>query len=211
MGHAEEVVGRALRELSPRPFVATKCSRLWDHDGNIVARIRAKSVREECDASLTRLGVDVIDLYQIHWPQPEEEIEEGWATIAELIEEGKVRYGGVSNFSVAQIRRCQAIHPVTSVQPPYSMLARDVEEELLPFCAEEGIGVVAYSPLQKGLLTGKVSAAWVRALPGDDHRRRDRMFREPLLSETLVRVEQLGAVASRLGLTPAPRSRRGCV
>ena len=149
LGHSEEVLGRALKKTRAKIFVATKCSLTWDSTGNIINNLRAKSVRAECEASLRRLQLDAIDLYQIHWPDPAEQLEEGWATIADLIKEGKVRFGGVSNFSVAQMKRLQPIHGIASLQPPYSMLKRNVEDELLDFCAQNKIGVVAYSPLQK--------------------------------------------------------------
>jgi len=203
LGHCEEVVGRALRGLSQRPLIATKCERCWDEQGRIVKRLKKESVRAELEDSLRRLGVDAIDLYQIHWPQPDEDIEEAWGTIAELIREGKVRYGGVSNFNVAQLRRIQPLHPAASLQPPYSMLVRGVEAELLPYCAEQGIGVIVYSPMQKGLLTGKVTREWAANLPPDDHRRSDPQFHEPRLSANLALVEGLREIAARHGKTVA--------
>lgn len=203
LGHSEEVLGRALKKLKQKHFIATKCGWKWDNSGNVWRDLRAKSVRAECEASLRRLQLDTIDLYQIHWPQPEEQIEEGWATIAELIKEGKVRYGGVSNFSVDQIRRIQPIHPVASLQPPYSMLKRNVETDLLKFCAENKIGVVCYSPLQKGLLTGKITAEYIAGMEKDDHRRRDPMFNEPAFSLITTKVEALKKVAERNKITPA--------
>ena len=201
LGHSEEVVGRALHAVRNRPLVATKCERCWDEGGRIIPRLKRESIRAEAEASLRRLGVEVLDLYQIHWPQPDEDIEEGWEAIADLIREGKVRFGGVSNFSLRQLQRVQAIHPVASLQPPYSMLARGVEEELLPYCAAEGIGVIAYSPMQKGLLTGKVTAPGVAALPADDHRRSDPKFQEPQLSANLALVEALRKIAAESGKT----------
>ncbi len=197
LGHAEEVLGKALEPLASKPLIATKCGLVWDSRGRISGRLTAASVRAECEASLHRLRIERIDLYQIHWPNPPEEIEEGWSAIAGLIKEGKVRHGGVSNFSVEQIQRVQKIHPVASLQPPYSMFARDVEEELLPFCAEQKIGVIAYSPLQKGLLTGKVTPGYVASLGEDDHRRKDPMFIEPQLNTLLVKVEKLKRIAAR--------------
>ncbi len=153
LGHSEEVVGRALKEFAgPKPYVFTKCSMTWGDDRTIVQTL--KKVREECEASLRRLGVEAIDLYQIHWPVPDEEIEEGWGTMARLLEEGKVRATGVSNFSVAQMERALKIAPITSLQPPYSMINRTAEPEILPFCEAHGIGVINYSPMQSGLLTG---------------------------------------------------------
>jgi aryl-alcohol dehydrogenase-like predicted oxidoreductase len=197
LGHCEEVLGRGLRGLRERPLIATKCERCWDQRRQIYTCLKRASVRAEAEASLRRLGIEAIDLYQIHWPQPEEDLEEGWATIAELIREGKVRYGGVSNCNLAQLQRLLPIHPVASLQPPYSMLVRGVETELLPYCAAHGIGVIAYSPMQKGLLTGKLTPAWVEQLPADDHRRRDPQFQEPRLSANMGLVEGLRAIAAR--------------
>jgi aryl-alcohol dehydrogenase-like predicted oxidoreductase len=169
----------------------------------MVPRLKRASVLAEAEASLRRLGVETIDLYQIHWPQPDEDIEEGWQAIAELIQAGKVRFGGVSNFNLGQLQRVHAVHPVVSLQPPYSMLAREVEAELLPYCAEQGIGVIAYSPMQKGLLTGKVTPDWVASLPPDDHRRNDPKFQEPQLSAHLELVESLREIAADCGKTVA--------
>jgi aryl-alcohol dehydrogenase-like predicted oxidoreductase len=205
LGHAEEVLGRALKAL-PRsrwPIVATKCGRVWDEEGNIRGRLTRESVREEAEASLRRLGVEVIDLYQVHWPDPDEEIEEGWGAIAELVREGKVRYAGVSNFSPAQIERARRIHPVASLQPPYSMLRREVEEELLGYCAANQVGVIVYSPMQKGLLTGGFDARRIRSLEEGDHRRNDPLFQEPALTPTLRLVERLRSLARDRNLTVA--------
>ncbi len=198
LGHAEEVLGRSLKGLKERPFIATKCSLVWDANRSVSSSLKADSVKAECEASLKRLGVDMIDLYQIHWPMPEEEIEEGWGAVADLIRAGKVRYGGVSNFNVAQMERAGKIHPIASLQPPYSMLKRDVEKDILPYCARHDIGVIAYSPLQKGLLTGKVTSDYVAALPPEDHRMKlDPMFRDPQLSEILKKVDALKPIAER--------------
>jgi aryl-alcohol dehydrogenase-like predicted oxidoreductase len=201
LGHSEEIVGRALHALRDRPLVATKCERCWDEGGRIIPRLTKESVHAEVEASLRRLGIDALDLYQIHWPQPDEDIEEGWAAIADLIRAGKVRFGGVSNFSLSQLQRVHSIHPVTSLQPPYSMLARGIESDLLPYCAAQGIGVIGYSPMQKGLLTGKVTTPWVAALPADDHRRSDPRFQEPQLSANLARAEVLSKIAAESGIT----------
>ena len=203
LGHSEEVLGRALKNMKKKPFIATKCGRIWDSSGNIGSNLRAKSVRAECEASLRRLQLDVIDLYQIHWSNPDEQIEEGWTTIAELIKEGKVRYGGVSNFSVAQLKRIMPIHPIASLQPPYSMLKRNIEADLLPFCAENKIGVIVYSPLQKGLLTGKITTEYIAGMGKDDHRRRDPMFNEPAFSAITKKVEALTKIATKNKITPA--------
>lgn len=202
-GHAEEVTGQALKKLGKRPIVATKCGRVPDASGNITSRLSAASVRKECEASLRRLALDVIDLYQIHWPDPDGQIEEGWSTIADLVKEGKIRYAGVSNFNVAQLKRIQPIHPVASLQPPYSMLVRGVEEETLAYCAANQIGVVAYSPMQKGLLTGKVTPEWVASLAEDDHRHRDPRFNEPQLGFTIDLVSHLWPIAEKNGLSLA--------
>lgn len=202
-GHSEEVVARALADRSGEVIIATKCSLRWREDGTIYNSLRAGSVREEVEHSLRRLQVETIDLYQIHWPNPPGEIEEGWSTIADLIGEGKIRYAGVSNFNVSQLRRAQALHPVTSLQPPYSMVNRAVEAKLLPHCAEHEIGVVAYSPIQCGLLTGAFDRARLEGLPAGDWRRKDRFFREPAFSRILEQVARLEPVAEETGHTVA--------
>jgi aryl-alcohol dehydrogenase-like predicted oxidoreductase len=203
LGHCEEVVGRALKGLRERPLIATKCERCWDERGQIIPRLKRESIRAEVEASLRRLSVDVIDLYQIHWPQPDEDIEEGWAAVAGLIREGKLRYGGVSNFNLAQLQRIQPIHPIASVQPPYSMITRGIEADLLPWCAANNIGVITYSPMQKGLLSGKITREWVAQLAADDHRRNDPQFQEPLLGVNLELVEGLREIAARRSKTVA--------
>ncbi len=203
LNHAEEVVGKALKGLKEKPIIATKCGRVWDEDGNISGCLKKDSIHSEVEESLGRLGIDVIDLYQIHWPIPDEDIEEVWGAIADLIREGKVRYGGVSNFSVEQLKRIHPIHPVASIQPSYSILVRDIEHELLSFCEENNIGVIAYSPMQKGLLTGTFTSERMQNLPEDDHRRRDPMFQEPELSNNLAFVEKLCSVAEKKGKTVA--------
>jgi aryl-alcohol dehydrogenase-like predicted oxidoreductase len=203
LGHSEEVVGKALKELSERPLIASKLGRVWDDAGNIGGNLRPESVRRECEDSLRRLDIDTIDLYQVHWPKPDVDIEDCWGTIAELVEEGKVRFAGVSNFSPSQMDRCRAIHPVASLQPPYNMLRRQIEAELLPYCEQHDIGVICYSPMQKGLLTGKYTFEKIAALPDDDHRQRDPLFTEPRLSAVLDLVEKLRAVADRNSRTLA--------
>lgn len=203
LGRSEEVVGKAIKGLREQPIIATKCGLVWDEKRRISNRLKKESIRAEVEASLRRLKIDVIDLYQIHWPTPDEEVEEAWGTIAELIKEGKVRYGGVSNFSVEQLKRIQPIHPVASLQPPYSMLERGVEEERLGYCSANDIGVIVYSPMQKGLLTGKVTREWVQNLPTDDHRREDSRFQEPALSVNLELVEGLRPIAKENGMTLA--------
>lgn len=200
LGRSERVVGEAVKGRRDEVFIATKCSLVWDdkQSGMISSRLKAGSVRKEAEDSLKRLGVDVIDLYQVHWPRPDADIEEGWSEIAKLVKEGKVRYAGVSNFSVSQMKRCQAIHPIASLQPPYSMLERGVEEELLEYCHKNGIGVVAYSPMASGLLTGKFTRERIAALPDDDWRReRGRHFQDPELGLNLNLVERLTTIANR--------------
>ena len=204
LGHCEDIVGRALKELKGRrPILSTKCERCWDDERQIIPRLKRASIRREIEDSLRRLGVEVIDMYQIHWPQPDEDIEEGWSAIAELVQEGKVRWAGVSNFNVAQLKRLQPIHPVAFLQPPYSLLNRGIEAEILPYCEANDIGLIPYSPMQKGLLSGKVTQAWVDALPATDHRRADPQFNEPLLSRNIALNAGLRVIATRLGTTPA--------
>ena len=198
LGHSEEVVARALKEWNgAHPQVFTKCSMRWYADRSIYRSLKANSLREELEASLRRLGVEQIDLYQIHWPNPETEIEEGWEALARFKEEGKIRWMGVSNFNVEQMKRALKIAPITSLQPPYSMLRRAIEEEILPFAQENGIGVINYSPMVSGLLTGKMTAERVAALPADDWRKRAVEFNEPRLSRNLKLVELLREIAKR--------------
>jgi aryl-alcohol dehydrogenase-like predicted oxidoreductase len=199
LGHSEEVVGQAIEGRREGVLVATKCGRVLNPDGTIGSRLAADSVRHELEASLRRLRTDRIDLYQIHWPQPDEELEEGWAEIAKAVREGTVRWAGVSNFSVEQLKRAQAIHPVTSLQPPFSMLRRGVEQGLLPYCAANGIGVICYSPMQAGLLTGAFTRERAAALPADDWRRNSPFFKEPELSANLAVVDGLRVIAARRG------------
>ncbi len=203
LGHSEEVVARALEEYKgERPFVFTKCERTWDENRQLVPCLKAASVKRECEDSLRRLKVDVIDLYQVHWPQPDEDIEEGWTAMAELQAAGKVRYIGVSNFSVAQMKRAQAIAPITSLQPPYSLIERAIEPEILPYCQENRIGVIGYSPMESGLLTGAMTRERIAALPTDDWRRNNQDFNEPNLTRNLELVELLKAIGERHGHTP---------
>ena len=203
LGHSEEIVGKAVKDMKEKPIIATKCCRCWDEKRKIFNSLKKDSIRSEVEASLKRLRVDVIDLYQIHHPSPDEEIEEGWDTIAMLIKEGKIRYGGVSNFSIEQLKRIQPIHPVASLQPPYSMLEREVEDELLSYCEKNNIGVICYSPMQRGLLSGKFSKERVQNLPKDDHRRKNIQFQEPQLSKNLKLVESLKPIAAKNNITLA--------
>ena len=203
LGHSEELIREALKQKSEKPIIATKCGILWNEKKEKVTCLKRESVREECHASLKRLGVEVIDLYQMHWPDPDEDVEQAWEEMAKLCREGKVRYLGVSNFNVEQIKRVQKIHPVASLQPPYSMLRREAEGELLDYCARNNIGVVAYSPMQRGLLTGKFDAKRLANLPLDDHLIRISDFQEPQFSATLELVEGLKKIAQRNGRTCA--------
>ncbi|HQE25936.1 MAG TPA: aldo/keto reductase, partial [Candidatus Atribacteria bacterium] len=186
-----------------KPIIATKCGRVWNEKGEVFGCLKRDSIRKEAEDSLRRLEVEVIDLYQIHWPDPEPDIEEAWSTMADLVKEGKIRYAGVSNFNVEQMKRIEKIHPIASLQPPYSMITRDIEEEILPYCAEKNMGVIVYSPMQKGLLTGKFTKERVKNLPPDDHRRSDPQFNEPLLSINLELVEKLKPIAEKHGRTLA--------
>ena len=202
LGHSEEVVAKALAGVSRRPLVFTKCGRVWDEHREIGKRLKAGSIRAECEASLRRLEVDCIDLMQIHWPEPDEDVEEGWAACARLKEEGKVRWIGVSNFSVAQLERARRIAPVTSLQPPYSLLRRDIEAEILPWCGAHGVGVLAYSPLASGLLTGAWTRERLAALPDDDWRKaKNPLFQEPRFSRTLEAVAVIRGIALARGVT----------
>jgi aryl-alcohol dehydrogenase-like predicted oxidoreductase len=201
-GRSETVVGRAIAGMTDRPYVFTKCSLLEGPGRRVEHSLARDSVLREAEASLERLGVDAIDLYQVHWPMPDEDIEEGWAALAELREQGLVRHIGVSNFDVAQLRRIQQIAPVETLQPEYSLVAREAQDEMLPFAEREGIGVIVYSPMGSGLLTGAMTRERIAALPDDDWRKADPRFSEPQLSRHLALVERLKALAERRGTTP---------
>lgn len=203
LGHSEELVGRALRQTKHKPYIATKCGLLWNDKKEKVSCLQRDSIRRECHASLERLGIETIDLYQMHWPDPDAEIEGAWEEMALLVEEGKVRHIGASNYSASQLERVGKIAPVASLQPPYSMLHREVENELLAYCAERGIGVVVYSPMQRGLLTGTFSPERLAQLAPDDHRLKHPDFQEPRFSAALTLVEQLKKIAQRQGHTCA--------
>jgi aryl-alcohol dehydrogenase-like predicted oxidoreductase len=202
LGHSEEVVGKALKTTTHKPLVFTKCSMRWHEDRSIYRSLKAGSLAEELDGSLKRLGVEAIDLYQIHWPNPDEEIEEGWEALARLKEQGKIRWVGVSNFSVEQMERVQKVAPITSLQPPYSMLRRAIEKDVLPFALANGIGVINYSPMVSGLLTGGMTAERVAAFPADDWRKRAVEFNEPRLSRNLRLVELLREIGNGHGVSP---------
>ena len=202
LGHSEEIVAKALEGVSKKPYIFTKCERRWGSDNKIFPSLKADSIRQECEDSLRRLKVDVIDLYQIHWPQPDEDIEEGCTEMARLKEQGKVRWIGLSNFNVEQMKRAQKIAPITSLQPPYSLLVRDIEKEILPFVKQNNIGVIVYSPMRAGLLTGKMTRDRALSLPKDDWRSRNADFQEPKLSRNLELVEILKKIGEAHGRTP---------
>ena len=201
-GHSEQVVGRAIAGLAEQPFVFTKGGQPEGPNRTTLQTLKRDSLRRELEGSLTRLGVDAVDLYQIHWPVPDEEIEEGWTALVEFRDEGLVRHIGVSNFDVAQLRRAQSIEPVETLQPPYSLIDRNVEEEILPFCEREGIGVIVYSPMGSGMLTGAMTRERIAGLPDDDWRKRSPGFQEPELSKRLELVERLKRVAERHDVSP---------
>ena len=202
LGHSEEVIARALEGISPMPYVFTKCSRNWDEKRQIFCCLTREAIRKECENSLRRLNAEVIDLFQVHWPDPEADIAEAWETLLGLKEEGKIRWMGVSNFSVALMERIRAIGPITSLQPPYSILSPEIEEEILPFVAAHNIGIIVYSPMKSGLLTGKMTRERIASMPPDDFRPRTPSFREPKLTRNLALVELLRAIGNRHGQTP---------
>jgi aryl-alcohol dehydrogenase-like predicted oxidoreductase len=199
LGHSEEVVARALAGRANRPYVFTKCTLVWNDKREISRSLKADSIRRECENSLKRLRVDAIDLYQIHWPDPDPDLEEGWKTLAQLQKEGKVRWIAVSNFNVAQMERCRRIAPITSLQPPYSVISPEVENEILPYCQQHGIGVIVYSPMKSGLLTGAMTHERVANFPQDDFRKRALNFQEPHLTRNLELAELLKQIGARHG------------
>ncbi len=201
LGHSEEVVGRALAGRSSKPLVFTKCGIVWDEKREPKRTIEPDSIRKEVEQSLSRLKLDVIDLYQIHWPEPDNLVEAGWTMMAKLQQEGKVRHIGVSNFNVDQMRRAQAIAPIASLQPPYSIVSPEIEKEILPFAQANNIGVIIYSPMKSGLLTGAMTRERIAAMPADDFRQRTPSFKEPLLSRNLELAGLLGAIGKRHGRT----------
>jgi len=201
LGHSEEVVARALAGRSPKPLVFTKCGIVWNEQRENRRTIEPESIRNEVEQSLHRLKLDVIDLYQIHWPEPDNLVEAAWTMMARLRQEGKVRHIGVSNFNVDQMRRAQAIAPITSLQPPYSIISPDIENEILPYAQANDIGVIIYSPMKSGLLTGAMTRERIAAMPADDFRQRTPNFNEPLLSRNLELAGLLGAIGKRHGRT----------
>jgi aryl-alcohol dehydrogenase-like predicted oxidoreductase len=201
-GHSEQVVGRAIAGLRPAPHVFTKCGLVEGPGRTVLRSLERDSIRRECEASLARLGVEAIDLYQIHWPRPPEDIEQGWSALVELRDEGLVRHIGVSNFNAEQLAAIGAIAPVETLQPPYSLISRGAEEELLPYAQREGIGVIVYSPMGSGMLTGAMTRERIERLPDNDWRKRSDNFNEPRLRENLATAERVVAVAARLGVSP---------
>jgi aryl-alcohol dehydrogenase-like predicted oxidoreductase len=205
LGHSEEVIGRAIKGWSaPKPYIFTKCGLRWDATGNIQKVLAPESIRRELEDSLRRLQLEIIDLYQIHWPPDPDspQLEEAWSTLADLKREGKVRWIGVSNFNVSQLRRARKIAPVTSLQSPYSILNRAIEEDILPYCLHEGIGVIVYSPMASGLLSGAMTPERAAKLSKDDWRHSDPEFREPKLSRNLELVERLREIGKRHSRSP---------
>ena len=199
LGHSETVVARALQGRSERPYVFTKCSMVWDEGRKVSNVLKRESVIQECEASLRRLGTDTIDLYQIHWPNPDPDVEEGWRALAELRKAGKVRWIGVSNFKVAQLERARAIAPIASLQPPYSIISPEIEGEILPYCGQHDIGVIAYSPMKSGLLTGTMTRERIAAFPEDDFRKRALNYQEPLLTRNLQVAGKVKEIGERHG------------
>jgi aryl-alcohol dehydrogenase-like predicted oxidoreductase len=201
LGHSEEVVGRAVKDLSNKPYIFTKCERRWGTDRVIYKSLKKASILEECESSLRRLNIDTIDLYQIHWPEPEEDIEEGWAACEELRKSGKVRYIGVCNFNAEQMARIAKIAPITSLQPPYSIISPEIEDSILPYCGANNIGMIVYSPMKSGLLSGAMSRERVANMPENDFRRRTPNYQEPLLTKNLDLAELLRGIGKKHGRT----------
>ncbi|BCL80590.1 oxidoreductase [Ktedonobacteria bacterium brp13] len=202
LGHSEEIVGKAIKGMNQRPYIFSKCSMRWDNERKIYRSLKAASLREEIENSLRRLDIDALDLYQIHWPDPEDEIEEGWSTLVELKKEGKVRHIGVSNFSVEQLQRAEKIAPVETQQPPYSIVEPTYETEILPYCKQQNIGVIVYSPMFSGLLTGKMTAERVAQMPQDDWRRTNPEFQGERLTRNLQLTELLSEIGRGYNVTP---------
>ncbi len=199
LGHSEEVVAKALKTASAKPYVFTKCGMVWDEKREVTNSL--KQIRREVEDSLRRLEIEAIDLYQIHWPKPDEELEEAWGVMADLQREGKVRWIGASNFTVAQMERAMKIAPITSLQPPYSAINRAVEAEILPFCKANGIGVINYAPMHSGLLTGAMSKERVANFPANDFRRNAKQYQEPLLSRNLDLAALMAEIGTRHGVS----------
>ncbi|HPS54640.1 MAG TPA: aldo/keto reductase [Sedimentisphaerales bacterium] len=202
-GHSEELLGKALKQISAKPIIATKCGLLWNNKREKIECLDAESITKECHDSLKRLGIETIDLYQMHWPIPDIQIEEAFEAMAKLVKQGKVRYIGVSNYTTEQLKRINKVHPVASLQPPYSMLKRTFEDDLAKYCKQNNIGVVVYSPMQRGLLTGKFNYERLKKLAPDDHRLKHPDFQELPFSETMELVENLKPIAEKNSITLA--------
>jgi aryl-alcohol dehydrogenase-like predicted oxidoreductase len=200
LGHSEEIVGKAIKGMAKKPYIFTKCGLVWDERRKTRQSLKADSIRQECENSLRRLDVDAIDLYQVHWPA-DEDLEECWEMMAKLQSEGKVRYIGVSNYNVAQIKKCQAIAPVYSLQPPYSLISQEYGKVVLPFCKENNIGVIVYSPMGCGILTATMTRERIAAFPSDDHRRNSHHFKEPELTKNFELAEKLKAIGEKHGFS----------
>jgi len=198
LGHSEELVGKAIKGLSKKPYIFTKCGLVWDDKRNVTRNLKAASIRRECEASLRRLNMDAIDLYQVHWPV-DADLEEAWEMMETLRSEGKVRYIGVSNYNIEQMSKSMKIAPVSTLQPPYSLINRDYEKEILPFCKENGMGVIVYSPMGSGLLTGSMTRERIAAMPSDDWRKNSSHFQEPALTRNLALVEKLKSIGKKYG------------
>jgi aryl-alcohol dehydrogenase-like predicted oxidoreductase len=194
LGHSEQVVGEAIKGRE-KPYIFTKCSMVWDEKRKVGHSLKADSIQRECEASLKRLHIDTIDLYQIHWPDPDPDIEEGWTTLAKLKKEGKVRHIGVSNFNVEQLKRAEKIAPVETLQPPYSLIDSSVQDEILPYCRKKNIGVIVYSPMASGLLTGSMTKERVAKMPSDDWRKESSEYKEPRIDRNLALAKLLSDIA----------------
>ena len=203
LGHAEKIVGKALRGMSQKPIISTKCGLLGGEKGDIIFRLKKESIRAEVEDSLRRLNIDVIDLYHVHWPIPDEDIEEAWETIAKLIKEGKVRYAAASNFNIDQLKRVHAIHPVAALQNPYNMIERGLETELMDYCRQNDIGIVVWGPIAHGLLSGRFNQERLKKLNKEDSFRRNvsDFFKEPQVSLNIELAEKLRPIAERNGRT----------
>ena len=201
LGHSEEVVGRALKGIRQKPYIFTKCARVGNENNDIIDDQSAAGIRRQVETSLRRLQVETIDLMQCHWPRPDDQLEEGWRTLEQLRQEGKLRAIGVSNYSVAQMERILPVAPIASLQPPYSIIRRDVEGEILPFCHQHNIGVIVYSPMQSGLLTGTMTPERIQALPDDDWRKSSPQFQEPRLARNLALADLLEQIGKPHGRT----------
>ena len=203
LGHSEKIVGQAIKGIREKVYITTKCSFRWDENRKIFSTLKKESVVAEVEESLKRLNIDVIDFYLIHFPIPEEEVEEAWGVLADLEKQGKIRHAGVSNFTLEQLKKVQVVHPVSIIEPGYNIIQNDIEGGLLDYCVENGIGVVTFSSMYMGLLTGKYTKEKLANLPPDDSRSNEFYFKEPFLTPTLEMIERLRPIAERNGKTMA--------